>query len=157
MNVFNAHDVVRFAIRVEEDGELFYREAAHIADNQGSRELFSRLAEEEVGHRKVFAGILENLGDYRPPETYEGEYVAYLQEYIDGKAVFRNDLRDSGLSKIHDTLSALEFAIQREIDSIVYYQEIKGFVPEKYHKVVDGIITEERKHFSKLSEIKKNY
>jgi rubrerythrin len=157
MNLFNAHDIVRFAVRIEEDGELFYRKAALIIAEGGPRDLFEHLAAEEVGHKKIFEGILESLGDYRPPETYDGEYVAYLRDFIDGKAVFRGDAKDAGLSNIRDTLSAIDFAIQREIDSIVYYQEIRLFVPEKHHKIIDAIIAEERKHFSKLSEIRKSY
>ena len=172
MRVFNAHDLLQFAIRVEENGELFYREAVRIADDQGTRDIFTRLASEEVGHKKTFEGMLANLGDYQPAETYEGEYLAYLQNYIDGRVIFKGrpgkpaapgsagpgeDAKGSGISEIRDTLSALDFAIQREIDSIVYYQEVKAFVPERHHKVVDGIVGEERKHFSLLSEMRKKY
>jgi rubrerythrin len=153
MRVFNAHDVVQFAIRVEENGEVFYREAASVTNDQGAKETFNRLATEEAGHKKTFQGMLGSLGDYRPTETYEGEYLAYLQDYIDGRVIFKN--AGSGMSQIHDTLSALDLAIQREMDSIVYYQEIKAFVPDKHHKTVDGIVGEERKHFSLLSEIRK--
>jgi rubrerythrin len=160
MRVFNAHDVLQFAIRVEENGEVFYREAALVTNDQGAKETFSRLATEEAGHKKTFQGMLGGLGDYRPTETYEGEYLAYLHDYIDGRVIFKNaksgeDAARSRVSQIHDTLSALDYAIQREMDSIVYYQEIKAFVPEKYYKVVDGIVGEERKHFSLLSEIRK--
>jgi rubrerythrin len=172
MRVFNAHDVLEFAIRVEENGKAFYEEAARIASDQGARDIFRRLATEEVGHKKTFAGMLANLVDYQPTETYEGEYLAYLQEYIDGKVIFKGhadanpahatagsggDLKNSDLSRVRDTLSAFDFAIQREIESIVYYQELKMFVPEKYYKTVDGIVDEERKHFALLSEIRKTY
>jgi rubrerythrin len=172
VKVFNAHDVLEFAIRVEENGEVFYGEAARIAGDQGARDIFRRLATEEAVHKKTFARVLASLGDYRPTETYDGEYIAYLQEYIDGKAIFKEHtgtapadatagsgkgLKDSDLSRVHDTLSAFDFAIQREVDSIVYYQELKVFVPEKYHKTVDAIVDEERKHFALLSEIKKTY
>jgi rubrerythrin len=170
MKVFNGHDVLQFAIRVEENGEAFYREAARLANDQGVRDLFSRLAAEEVGHRRTFEGMLSELGSYQPAETYEGEYLSYLHAYIDGKAIFRgNDIGSSGPANsqpaagtanlsalnVHDTLSALDYAIQREIDSIVYYQEVRVFVPEKYYPVVDGIIGEERRHFSLLSGLRR--
>ena len=32
MSILNACDVVRFAVRIEEDGEKFYREAARITE-----------------------------------------------------------------------------------------------------------------------------
>jgi rubrerythrin len=43
------------------------------------------------------------------------------------------------------------------MDSILYYHEIKRFVPASQHATLDQIIEEERKHFAKLSEVKKRY
>jgi rubrerythrin len=164
MKVFNSHDVLQFAIRVEENGELFYREAARITGDHGAKAIFSRLAIEETGHKKIFEEMQGDLGDFRPAESYEGEYLAYLQGYIDGRVIFKGRLTGSGddskdlpIAGVLDTRSALDFAIQREVDSIVYYQEVKVFVPEKHHKVVDGIVNEERRHFTLLSEIRRNY
>ena len=45
--------------------------------------------------------------------------------------------------------------MKRELDSILYYQEIKPFVPEKERNLIDTIVTEERKHFLALSDLKK--
>jgi rubrerythrin len=156
MNILSIHDVVEFAIRIEENGELFYREASRVAENEGAKHLFARLADEEVSHRKVFQNILSTLGDFRPRETYSGEYMAYLRDHIDGRAVFKKDMKDSRLPAIHHTISAIDFAVQRELDSVLYYQEISGFVPEKHYKTVDSILQEERKHFARLSELRKN-
>ncbi|MGD0658120.1 MAG: ferritin family protein [Syntrophorhabdales bacterium] len=157
MSILNAHDVVRFAIRIEEDGELFYREAAGLADNKEARALFARLADEEVGHRNIFQGISETLGGYAPAETYDGEYMAYLRDHIDGKAVFRGDLKGSLKATLASAISAIDFAIGREMDSILYYQEVRAFVPERQKEVVDRIIEEERKHFIMLSNARKGY
>ncbi len=157
MSILNAHDVVRFAVRIEEDGELFYREAARLAGDKKAKEIFARLADEEVGHRKLFQGISETLGDYAPPETYDGEYMAYLRDYIDGKVVFSKDLKASMASILNSVLSAIDFAIQREVDSVLYYTEIRMFVPERHYKVVDTIIAEERKHFTLLSQVRKGF
>ena len=157
MSILNAHDVVRFAIRIEEDGELFYREAAGLAENKEARALFARLADEEVGHRKIFQGISETLGGYAPAETYDGEYMAYLRDHIDGKAVFRGDLKGSLKATLASAISAIDFAIGREMDSILYYQEVRAFLPERQKEVVDRIIEEERKHFIMLSNARKGY
>jgi rubrerythrin len=150
MGIFNIHDVLEFAIHIEENGEAFYRTAAKSTDG-AARSLFERLAEEEIKHREIFRQIRRTLGDYRPNETYEGEYIQYLHDYIDGKVVFGRTLPNlaESLAPIFD------FAIQREMDSILYYQEIKQFVPERDHHVMDTIIGEERKHFSLLSEMRK--
>ena len=61
------------------------------------------------------------------------------------------------MAKLKDIISALEFGIRRELDSILYYQEMKNFVPEQQHSSIDRIIEEERNHFLELSGIKKLY
>lgn len=149
------HDVVNFAIRIEENGERFYREAAEIIANQPVKELFERLAKEETAHRKTFERLLSGLGDYRPPETYEGEYLAYLKDFIDGKAVFKDDQKIPELAKASSIAAALDFAIQREMDSILYYQEIRMFVGARHSEAIDLIIDEERMHFALLSKLRR--
>ncbi len=151
----NIHDVVNFAIRIEENGERFYREAAEIITNQPVKELFGRLAEEETVHRKTFERLLSGLGDYQPPETYEGEYIAYLKDFIDGKAVFKDHPKIPQLEKASSIAGALDFAIQREVDSILYYQEIKKFVGARHTEAIDRIIAEERMHFAFLSKLRR--
>ena len=156
MNIFSAGDVLQFAIRLEENGEAFYRKAAANADDKGVVELFNHLAEEEIKHRKIFEDLFSRAQWIEPAETYEGEYLAYLKNYMDGKVVFSADSK-SVIPDIHGTAAALDFAIQRELDSILYYQELKAFVPQKDVASLDTIIAEERKHFSILSGAKKNY
>ena len=150
-----AHDIVNFAIRIEENGERFYREAAEIVANQPVKELFERLANEETVHRKTFERLLSGLGDYRPPETYEGEYLAYLKDFIDGKTVFKDDQKIPELAKASSIAAALDFAIQREMDSILYYQEIRMFVSARHSEAIDLIIDEERMHFALLSKLRR--
>ena len=154
MSILNAYDVVRFAIRIEEDGKEFYREAARMAANEDAKALFLRLADEEVGHKKIFDEMAQGLGDYAPAETYPGEYVAYLRDYIDGKVIFRKDMGNA-VSLMATVLLAIDFALQRELDSILYYQEMRAFVPERHFPTIDAIIAEERKHFAILSEARK--
>ena len=149
------HDVVNFAIRIEENGERFYREAAEIVANQPVKEFVERLANEETVHRKTFERLLSGLGDYRPPETYEGEYLVYLKDFIDGKAVFKDHPKIAQLAKASSIAGALDFAIQQEMESIFYYQEIKKFVGARHSEAIDLIIDEERMHFALLSKLRR--
>ena len=64
---------------------------------------------------------------------------------------------DAKMSKITDTLSAIDFAIDREVDSILYYHEIKGFISKDQHESIDKIINEERRHFKVLSKMREEY
>jgi rubrerythrin len=149
------HNIVNFAIRLEENGEQFYREAAERITNKPVKELFERLAKEEAVHRRTFERLASGLGEYRPPETYEGEYLAYLKDFIDGKAVFKDHPDIAQLAKTSSIAGAFDFAIQREMDSILYYQEIKKFVGARHIEAIDLIVDEERMHFALLSKLRR--
>jgi rubrerythrin len=152
----DASDVLRFAVRIEEDGELFYHKAALTADDPKVSDLFNELAAEEIRHKLIFEGLLSQVKRIEAPESYPGEYLAYLHDYIDGKVIFSRS-RKAEIEDIRTTASALDFAIGREADSIMYYQELKGYVSQKEQPPIDKVIAEERTHFARLSEMRKNY
>jgi rubrerythrin len=154
MSVFEASDIVEFAIRIEENGANFYRFAVQIAKDESTKNLFEQLANAEIHHKKIFEKIFAAMDKTAPPEGYDGEYAAYLHNYVDNAIIFKKDALDKELSKVKDTLSALDFALQREMDSILYYHEIKQLVPVHEHATVDKIIEEERKHVAMLSGMK---
>ena len=157
MSSFEASDIFEIAIRIEENGSSFYRYAVQIAKDEEAKKLFNYLADEEDKHKTIFKEMLSKVEKHKPPENYPGEYGAYLRDYVDSNIVFTREAMDSELSKVKDTLSAINFAIRSELDSILYYHEIKRFISESQHDSIDKIIDEERKHFETLSEIRKKY
>jgi len=153
--LFTASDVLQFAVRMEEDGGRFYREAADRSEKLEVKTLFNSLASDEAKHKKIFEEFLLKVDLFEPREDYPGEYLAYLHNYIDGKVFVALDSK-SAKSESGNVAMALDFAIRREMESIHYYQELKAFVSEEGHESLDKIINEERKHFMQLSEVKKN-
>lgn len=154
---FEAGDILQIAMRIEENGGNFYRYAVQIAKDEKAKNIFAKLAEEEDKHRVLFGKMLSGIASVSPPEYYPGEYAAYLHDYADNNLIFKKEVMDKELAGIKDTLSAIDFAIRRELDSILYYHEIKGFIAPAEHKVIDDVICEERRHFNLLSEIRKKY
>ena len=157
MSVFAASDIVEVAIRIEENGINFYKFAEQIAKKEDEKKLFAHLAQAEVAHKKTFESIFAKMEKYNPPESYEGEYGAYLRSYVDNNLIFTKEIMDQQLAKVKDTSAALDFAIQRELDSILYYHEIKKLVPAAQHGTLEQIIEEERKHYLALTEMKKRF
>ena len=157
MSVFAASDIVEVAIRIEENGVNFYKFAEQIAKQEEAKKLFAGLAQAEIEHKKTFEKIFANMEKNNPPESYEGEFGAYLRSYVDNNLIFTKEIMDKQLAKVTDTNSALDFAIQRELDSILYYHEIKKLVPAAQHEAIEKIIEEERKHFLSLTAMKKSY
>jgi rubrerythrin len=153
--LFTASDVLQFAVRMEEDGGRFYREAADRSEKSEVKKLFNSLASDEAEHKKIFEGLLLKETLIEPREDYPGEYLSYLHDYIDGKIFVALDDK-SAKSESRNVAKALEFAIQREMEAIHYYQELKAFVTVDDHKTLDEIIDVERNHFMQLSNAKKN-
>jgi rubrerythrin len=157
MKIFDARDVIQFAVRIEEDGEAFYRKVALAAQNKDIQDFFNFLADEEIQHKALFREMLSKMETLQPAETYDGEYAAYLSDYIDDRVIFTKEVQGESASDTKSALSAITFAMSREADSILYYHEAKRFIAEKYYDIIDKIIIEERKHFNKLSELRKRY
>ena len=157
MKLFESNEIYLFAVRIEENGETFYRHAAKMAKEKEPRALFTFLADEEVKHKKTFENMLASMERRDVEESYPGEYMAYLQDYLDNKIVFSKSSKESEYPEVKDTLSAIEFAIQREISAVLYYHEVKRFVALSQQEDIDKIIEEERRHFSQLTEMKKKY
>ena len=61
---------------------------------------------------------------------------------------------DNQLKALANDSTALDYAIDREKDSILFYIEIKEHIPEQNIAAVDKIIEEERTHIIKLLDIK---
>ena len=154
MGIFSAKDIFEFAVQIEINGEKFYRTMAGKLGDEKIKGIFDKLADEELVHKKTFEKMASQIGDYKPSETYSGEYESYMTEYTDN-IIFSNEHLDEDMAHINDIASALTFAMKNEMESILYYKEIINFVPESEHTMISGIIEEERRHFVKLSELKR--
>lgn len=154
MSLFKPSEVFQFAIRIEENGEKFYRQMVQKFDHPKVKELFSFLADEEIKHKKIYEEMVSSIEKYEPFETFPGEYFAYLRAYADN-IIYTQKKLDEETANIKDINAAIDYAINTELDSILYYQEAKNLVPENQRTTIDGVIEEERRHFVKLSEIKK--
>jgi rubrerythrin len=152
MSLMSLGEVIEFAVTIEKNGAEFYRTRADTLSDQRSRDTFTMLAEDERRHAKFFQEMLDGTGDLKEPTSYPDQYFAYLQAYAEN-LVFSDRAKDE-LKLVIDTASALDFGIKREVDSILYYQEVKGFVPDEAKSRIDEIIDEERRHFTMLSKLR---
>lgn len=153
MSIFEPSEIFQFAIRIEENGEKFYRQMAQKFDDPEVSGLFSALADEEIKHKAVYEKMVSKIEKYEPFESYPGEYFEYLRAYADTH-IFTPKQLEEEMANINDATSALKFAIDRELDSILYYEEIKKLVPQSERGLIDKIIEEEHRHFVKLSSCK---
>jgi rubrerythrin len=152
--MFDPSEVFQIAVRIEVNGERFYREMAGRLDDEEVKTLFTFLADEEIKHRTFYEEILGQSEPFEPRESYPGEYFDYLRSYASG-VIFSQETFEKKLEEIRGASEALDFAIGVEWDSIHFYQELKGLVPESRREQLDALIAEERKHFVQLTKMKR--
>lgn len=155
-NEFNADDIFEMAVKIEQNGAVFYRNAAKQVDGEDNKQFLLDLAKMEDEHEQTFAEMKKELeADESFSTTFDpaDENAAYLMAFADTRVFFRKDQPQSSLEDI------LGCAIQTEKDSIAFYLGMKELVPAKLGKEkLDDIIKEEMSHIrllaGKLAEYK---
>lgn len=148
-NEFNANDIFEIAIKIEQNGAKFYRDAAQKVDGEDNKQFLSDLAMMEDAHEKTFENMQKELKDTEVFSTTfdpEDENTLYLKALADTRVFAKKEEPDNNFKNI------LYSAIQTEKDSIAFYIGMKLMVPEKYGKSkIDYIIKEEMSHITLLA------
>ncbi|MCX7642904.1 MAG: ferritin family protein [Armatimonadetes bacterium] len=154
MAIFKAAEIVDMALEIERIGFKFYTALAESATDDEARSTFKWLASEEQAHEKEFWKLRESAGTYSLPESYPGEWQAYVQALVESLTVLGDEeIRE--VAKEADFAEALKVGIALEKDSILFYEALKKYVPASHHKVVDEIIAQEQAHLLKLTSMLK--
>ena len=152
---FSGSELINIAIGIERRGIAFYDIMTRSTGNATARDVFQYLADMERQHARIFQNMLAEADKYQIPETYAGEYAAYLQALVDS-AVFTDDFVTSEMAtKTNSDIEAMELAIGAEKDSILFYYEMKDIMPQRAQPTVNKIIAEEKSHLRQLSGLKK--
>ncbi len=155
---FNADEIFQIAEQIERNGANFYRGAAKLDFDEGTKQKLLDLAEMEDAHEKTFAAMRKELAGQEVASVVfdpHGEVANYLKAIADSY-VFQKSASPEDLLSGKSIEAVLKVAIGLEKDSIVFYLGIKESVPEKYGKdKIEGIIKEEMSHVTLLtSELK---
>lgn len=149
-------EIFDMAERIERNGFMFYNHlAGHFSDPDLKR-MFEELAEMEAQHERTFAGMRKALAaDTTPaPVAYDPESQSdeYLWAWSDTH-VFK--IADDPLAALKGTetpIEVMEMAIEREKDSIVFYQGLTVSLHNAAdEEAVDAIISEEMHHIAILT------
>ncbi|MFV0423729.1 ferritin-like domain-containing protein [Oleidesulfovibrio sp.] len=147
-DLFKAGDIVRAAEEIEIRGEDFYRRLVASSEDEEARRLFHWLMEEEMTHRAVFSAMGERLAPVELPAwADESDYLMYMRSLLDSHALFRPDAVPAEQLGRDE---AVRLAMQFEKDTMLFFAEMRDFVPEAERKHIDNCIAEERKHLKQL-------
>ena len=154
MTSFEPSEILQFAVAIERNGEQFYRHAIDISKDEETRKIFHFLATEEVVHERTFQKMLDKIQTFQSIDTFPEEYFAYLRAFVDN-VIFDDQRLQEIKKKVSTPLEAVHFAKRRELDTVLYYLELRNLVPIEERDVVDRVIQEERSHYLKLVNLEK--
>ncbi len=152
--IFKATDILLAAQEIETRGEVFYNRLVDTASDEALRKTFAFLAGEERKHREIFRKLYERLGQVSLPAwAEEEEYASYLRFLIDSHTLFRLGDTDTIKALACTREEAIQTAMGFEKDTILFFTEMREFVPEGEKKHVQDCIEEERSHLRLLARL----
>lgn len=144
--MFNAVEVLKMAVRVEENGEKYYRRAMDIQEDPQLRDTLRELAADEARHAQWFDAMRERLSRGGDVEDRWAREVSgdLLQSMIGDQAFSLKEVDPEDLDSVE---KILETALEFEKDSILFYDMLRGFMDEgESAQALQEIIAEERLH-----------
>lgn len=151
----NAFEVFEIAEQIERNGAKFYRKAATIFEDLNIRQIFLRLADWETEHEKTFTDMREQiLGSDTASVSFRPDEALPDPKVMAGLAIF--GIRAEPTEELNGKETrddVLRKAIEKEKDSIVFYNGLKDFLSNAADRdPIDRIISEEMQHIRILHE-----
>lgn len=148
---FNLKQLLSFAISRERESEALYKALAEKAKDSSLKALFKELAKQETKHEKFYTYLMEtNLPGSAEHAVNENEYTVYMRNIMEEHAA---SFQITG-EHIYSISQALDYAIAREKNAILFYSGLKNYVPANVRSTLNTIIEEEMKHAAILMNVK---
>ncbi len=151
--LFSANQMIDIAIQTEQAGRVFFEAAVEHAEDAQVKSLCQWLADEEQTHERVFY----HMGQQLPPETEPKEWPAERAEFIDallGSRFMPSLEQAQALVQDMSAQDILDFALNFEKDTIIFFYEMRDMVPVSAVDKVNETIAEEKAHVSRILKAK---
>lgn len=141
---YSANEIIEIAKKIEENGYAFYTECFNKIDDEASKTLFKHLAQQEVGHIDAFEKIFKTW----EPEDANGQDIDYdyLQFAADSHIFNKENAGKEKAKEITSASQAMDIALQFELDSVRFYEELLKKTKSDSKQIVDEILQEEKRH-----------
>ena len=156
MNVtLNAIEVLDIAQQIERNGAMYYRKASQLFSDSDISNMFLDLAEWENRHEQVFKDISKDIvkqyHETTAPVPEKKEFDPKLMACLAVFGTASDPLHK--LKSIRKITDVLNKAIEKEKDSIAFYDGLKDFVTDiDDQNKVNAIIEEEMHHIKILNQ-----
>ncbi len=152
---FNAAEVFKVAIQIEENGKQFYERSQDRIDNPDVKKLFAELAVQEIEHKKKFETLKAQLPPQSSTSTIwdpDNELDKYIKAMADDHVFVSGDDLNERLASVKDTRSALKLAMEFEKDSVLFFLTMEDAAPGKQdQELIKTLVKEEQEHLKRLT------
>jgi rubrerythrin len=138
-------DLYDYAIQMETDGETYYRELAQKSSERGIATILTRLADAEVGHRKLF----EALKKHSQVELVKDTSISDVKNIFARMKESKDDIRvDANQTELYRRAQKLES------DSEAFYREHAAHSGDPNQKaILERLADEEKGHYAVLENL----
>lgn len=154
---FNAGEVFKIAMTIEDNGQLFYEKAAAQKLPAEIINIFKELGAEEQTHKATFAALFKQLPAEATAETVwdpDNEVDLYLKMLADQHVFNQSPEAIVQMAQnISSPQDAISLAMGFEKDTIVFFLELMS-LSEAYddsRREIQKLVDEERRHLKKLA------
>ena len=152
---FSACEIIEMGIQIEKNGKRFYEKLAELAEDEHAGKALRHLAAAEEEHVKVFKDIFKGSCAYDPEGAYPEEYFSYMSSLASEYVFTKEGEGEKAASTVETYRQGIFLGISFEKDSILFYQEMKKFVPVAERGKIDILIENEKEHLNVLVRMKK--
>lgn len=147
-NTLSANELLVLGIETERKHYGFY-EAVAASRGKDVQQAFLKFARQARENEHKFRDILVDVGGYQPSQSCVN--FAYLQGVADSSAYAGQRLSEIAAKATLSDAEAVDTAITAEKDSILFFTEARGLLPDQDMQVIDGIINQAKDHISELT------
>ena len=149
---FRAAEMVEIAVQLEENGQIFYQEAANRAQDDEAKRLLEFLAQEERRHEAAFRQMLPEEKEHRPAQEYPGEKSAYIQALLEERLLPSQEVV-ARVAALGSDAAVLDFALAFEKDTVLFYYEMRHMLGQAQRPIMDDILAQEKLHVERLQRL----
>ncbi len=136
-------NIIDTAIKMEIEGERFYRELAAAAGSEGFKTIFIMLADDEVKHREKFEEI-------KASGTVKGDDYTVVSSSSD----FFKNIKKEDFANAQNQLALYRKSMDLEKESVAYYEKQLELDDDRGSKaLLTRVLEEEKMHLELLSRL----
>ena len=151
--MFSAREIIDMAIKIERNGENYYRQATVKVTDPSLQSLLLFLADEEHEHARWFEAFKQRIKDSAEDRKLAEITGTMLQSVVGNQ---RFSLDDADLAELDSTDKLIGIAIEFEKDSILFYEMLQSFIEDSETlRQLNEIIAEENRHIEMLNDYRR--